>query len=240
MRKLLFLLIMGSGLAFSQGSIFDEITGTINDLTKITLNIVDISDSEENDLGAGLAADIDKNLTAGSTKRWDVDKVFKKILKFVDRKGINYNYKIVNDKEVNAFAIAGGRIYLNTGILNFVKSEDELAFVIAHELGHIEKKHCINKIKLTYLAGKFDVNLAMLVDAMKSVYDVPFSKYDEYEADEYGVTLLKKAGYKKFGAIAFFKRLAEHFKETDRDPVNDFVASHPLSLERAKRIENMQ
>ncbi|GAB1350048.1 hypothetical protein MASR1M107_22630 [Ignavibacteriales bacterium] len=80
----------------------------------------------------------------------------------------------------------------------------------------------------------------MLVDALKSVYDIPFSKYDEYEADEVGVALAKKAGYGKFGAIAFFKRLAEHFKESNRDPVNDFVASHPLSLERAKRIEQMQ
>ncbi len=240
MKKLLLILLMSSAVAFPQGSIFDEITGAINDLTKITLNIVDISEAEENDIGSALAADIEKKMTAGATKRWDVDKIFKKLLQHATRKGIKYSYKIVTDKEINAFAIAGGKIYLNTGMLNFVKTEDELAFVIAHEIAHIEKKHCINKIKLTYLAGQFDVNLAMLVDALKSVYDIPFSKYDEYEADEVGVALAKKAGYGKFGAIAFFKRLAEHFKESNRDPVNDFVASHPLSLERAKRIEQMQ
>ncbi|GAB1350049.1 hypothetical protein MASR1M107_22640 [Ignavibacteriales bacterium] len=64
MKKLLLILLMSSAVAFPQGSIFDEITGAINDLTKITLNIVDISEAEENDIGSALAADIEKKMTA--------------------------------------------------------------------------------------------------------------------------------------------------------------------------------
>jgi predicted Zn-dependent protease len=234
------IIILSCSISFAQGSIFDEITGTINDLTKITLNLVDINDKEENDIGIALGAEIEKSLKIGSTKKWDVKKVFAKVLKNISRNKINYAFKIIKDNEVNAFAIAGGKIYINIGILDFIKSEDELAFIIAHEIAHIEKKHCINKIKLTYLAGKVDANLATLVSAMKSVYDLPFSKYDEFEADDLGVKLIQKAGYNKKGAIEFFKRLAAHFKESPRDPVNDFVASHPLSTERAKRIEKMK
>jgi predicted Zn-dependent protease len=238
--KILFWLLLPVQFIIAQGSIFDEIAGTINDLTKISLNILDISDTEENDIGTALAAELESEMKTGTTKKWDVKKIFNKVVKTVSRKNIKYSYKIVADDEVNAFAIAGGRVYINTGLLNFVKSEEELAFVIAHELAHIDKKHCINKIKLTYIAGRVNVTLAMLVDAMKSVYDIPFNKYDEFEADDFGVKMMQKAGYNKKGGIDFFKRLAVHFDESERDPINDFVASHPLSLERAKRIEKMK
>ncbi|GAB1442766.1 hypothetical protein MASR2M39_16020 [Ignavibacteriales bacterium] len=238
--KILIWLVLPVQFLIAQGSIFDEIAGTINDLTKISLNILDISEAEENDIGIALATEIESGMKTGSTKKWDVKKIFNKVVKNVSRKNIKYSYKIVSDKEVNAFAIAGGKVYINTGLLDFVESEDELAFVIAHELAHIDKKHCINKIKLTYIAGKVNVTLAMLVDAMKSVYDVPFNKYDEFEADDFGVKMMQKAGFNKKGGIDFFKRLAVYFAESKRDPINDFVASHPLSLERAKRIEKMK
>lgn len=238
--KILFWLLIPAQFIIAQGSIFDEIAGTINDLTKISLNILEISDQEENDIGIALGSEIESEMKTGSTKKWDVKKIFNKVVKTVTRKNIKYSFKIVADNEVNAFSIAGGKVYINTGLLNFVKSEDELAFVIAHELAHIDKKHCINKIKLTYIAGKVNVTLAMLVDAMKSVYDIPFNKYDEFEADDVGVKMMQKAGYNKKGAIAFFKRLAIHAQESERDPLNDFVSSHPLSLERAKRIEKMK
>lgn len=233
------LLVLPVGI-YAQGGIFGDIAGTINDLTKTTLNIVDINESEENQIGDALEVELQKSVRNGSSKKWDVAKVFNKVVKNVTRKKIDYRFKIVADKEVNAFAIAGGMVYLNTGILDFIKSEDELAFIIAHELSHIDRKHCINKIKLTYLAGKFDANLATLADALMSVYDIPFSKYDEFEADEYGVKLMQKAGYNKKSAVDFFYRLAKHCQESPRDPVNDFISSHPLSTERAKRIEKMK
>lgn len=238
--KILFWLFFPAQLLIAQGSIFDEIAGTINDLTKISLNILDISEAEENDVGIALGAELETEMKTGSTKKWDVKKIFNKVVKTVSRKNIKYSFKIIADDEVNAFAIAGGKVYINTGLLDFVKSEDELAFIIAHELAHIDKKHCINKIKLTYLAGKVNVTLAMLVDELKAVYDIPFNKYDEFEADDLGVTMMQKAGYNKKGGIDFFKRLAVYYEESERDPINDFVASHPLSLERSKRIEKMK
>lgn len=238
--KILFWLLLPAQILIAQGSIFDKIAGTINDLTKISLNILDISDQEENDLGIALGEELESEMKMGSSKKWNVKKIFNKVVKTVSRKNIKYSFKIVSDDEVNAFAIAGGMVYINTGLLNFVKSEDELAFIIAHELAHIDQKHCINKIKLTYLAGKVNVTLAMLVDAMKSVYDIPFNKYDEFEADDIGVKMMQKAGYNKKGGIIFFERLADYYEESERDPINDFVASHPLSLERAKRIEKMK
>lgn len=241
MKKYFFLLQLFLAYSlFAQGGIFDEITGTLGDLAKTTLNIVDISESEENQIGDALEAELQKKHRNGSSKKWDVNGVFKKVVKNVTRKKIDYRFKIVSDKEVNAFAIAGGMIYINTGMLDFIRSEAELAFIIGHELAHIEKKHCINQIKLTYLAGKFDANLAVLADALMTVYSLPFSKYDEFEADDYGVKLMQKAGYDKKAAVDFFNRLAKHYKEAPRDPVNDFIATHPLSVERAKRIEKMK
>ncbi len=238
-KFILVLLFFPAGL-YAQGGLFGDIAGTINDLTKTTLNIVEINEAEENQIGDALETEVQKTIRNGSSKKWNITGIFNKLIKNVTRKKIDYRFKVVADNEINAFAIAGGMIYLNTGILDFVKSEDELAFIIAHELAHIDRKHCINKIKLTYIAGKFDANLATLADALMTVYDIPFSKYDEFEADEYGVKLLQKAGYKKKAAVDFFYRLAKQSQEAPRDPVNDFISSHPLSTERAKSIEKMK
>jgi predicted Zn-dependent protease len=132
---------------------------------------------------------------------------------------------------------------VNTGILDFLDTEDEIAFVLAHEISHNEKKHCIKRVQYAALASSVDPSFGEIVQMAYNMYSLPFSKYDEYEADENGVMLMQKAGYNKSGAIAFFEKLEELEKEygmDQRDAVNDFISSHPTAKDRRERIRKMK
>ena len=79
------------------------------------------------------------------------------IAKASDRPDIKYTFRVVNDPTINAFAAAGGFVYVNTGLLDILESEDELAVILGHEIGHVSKKHQINFIHSAHrrkVAGK--------------------------------------------------------------------------------------
>ncbi|MBE2279627.1 MAG: M48 family metallopeptidase [Ignavibacteriaceae bacterium] len=116
-------------------------------MNKTILNITQLSDEEENQIGKELETQVSGNLSFTASNEDRVKKIFNKLLPNVSREKINNRFKIVKDKDVNAFSIAGGMIYINTGLVDFVKSDEELAFVIAHEIAYNELKHCIGRIQ---------------------------------------------------------------------------------------------
>lgn len=154
-------------------------------------------------------------------------------------KKLNYQVYIVNDPEFNAYALVGGIVIINTGLLNIIENESELAFVLAHELGHQDLQHCAQQVQYSTLASNIEPELSDLVQLAYSLYYLPFSKQDEYAADKYGINLMKKAGYHKQGAIQFFQRLKKISSASSqkRDPMNDFIATHGSLDERIARIK---
>jgi len=244
--KLIFIIavfLFTGAAAFAQDNILEDVLKTTDKLNQELLNVTSISDKDENKIGKELDKEISKKLIITESKKFDVGLIFKKIKAGVSRKKIDYRFKIVRDTEVNAYSIAGGMVYVNTGLLDFVSNDDELAFVIGHEISHNEKKHCIKKIQYAVLASNINQNLGAIVQTAYSVYDIPFTKYQEYEADELGVKLMTKAGYDKKGALSFFdklKKLEQKYGEENRDALNDFISSHPTAEDRKEKIEKMQ
>jgi len=229
--------------AFAQDDILEDVLKTTDQLNQQLLNITSISDKDENKIGIELDKEISKKLIITESHKFNVGLLFQKIKAGVSRKKINYRFKIVKNKEVNAYSIAGGMVYINTGLLDFVSNDDEIAFVIGHEISHNEKKHCIKKIQYAVLASNINQNLGAIVQAAYSVYNLPFNKYQEYEADELGVKLMTKAGYDRKGALSFFdklKKLEQKYGEENRDALNDFISSHPTAEDRKEKIEKMQ
>ena len=216
--------------------VVDEVNNTLLDFTALT-------DEEENEIGKQLDEMIMEDNEEVNNSKFNVEKIFGEIVKHVDRTELNYSYRIVESEDVNAYTVAGGKIYINTGLLDYLDNEDELAFVIGHEISHNELKHCIKKIQYAAIAGSIDPTLGQVVGVAYSIYDMPFSSDKEFEADENGIYLIHKAGYDKSGAISFFEKLAELEKEygvDKRDPMNDFISSHPTADKRAERIKNME
>jgi len=159
---------------------------------------------------------------------------------------LDYEVNIVDHKTVNAFAISGGRMYVTTGMLDFVKTDIELAGVIAHEMVHADRKHVIIQMarnnRMTLLAiltavasrGEGAAVLAanVLHIAVMGAYSVDLEK----EADAYGIDALTQAGYNPVGILTIQERLKE--ERMKRPEINPGIyRTHPDVEERIAAAE---
>src|SRR5581483_9813079 len=120
----------------------------------------------------------------------------------VARKDVPYNIKILKASDVNSFATLGGYVYIDEGIIDFVQSDDEMASIIGHETGHIERRHVLTmQSKLTALnfifgiASMFSPIVYNLGNLAEAGIAAKLSRADEIQADRYGLQLMSRAGY---------------------------------------------
>jgi predicted Zn-dependent protease len=151
----------------------------------------------------------------------------------VARKDVPYNIKILDVSDVNAFSTLGGYVYVNEGTLDFVQSDDELAGVLGHETGHIERRHAVTSQSKANL-----VNVLLSVGSLFSPYLAPFGQFleagaiakiqrtDETEADRYGLMLMARAGYDPDAMVSFMQHLGAVETE-DHDFLAKYLADHP-------------
>ena len=120
----------------------------------------------------------------------------------VARKDLPYNVKIMKDSQVNSFATMGGFIYINEGLIDFVQSDDELAGVMGHETGHIERRHVLtsnSKAELIQLLFGIASMFSPIIYAFGGLAEegliMKISREDEIQADRYGLQLMSRGGY---------------------------------------------
>jgi len=153
--------------------------------------------------------------------------------KEVARKDVPYNLKIIKDQDVNSFATLGGYVYINEGLIDFVNSDDELAGVIGHETGHIERRHVItSQSKLQALnilfgvASIFSPLIYEFGNIMEAGAFAKIQRADELQADRYGLQLMSRAGYDPDAMKTMLQHLnmleAEH-----SDLVTKYLEDHP-------------
>jgi predicted Zn-dependent protease len=174
-----------------------------------------------------------------------LNKIGEKIALASDRQDIVYRFRIVKDKELNAFSIPGGFVYVNSGVLD-VATDDELAGVLAHEIGHIAARHSVKKLQAT-LGYQIILNIALgisksvdLKNAMEIVFNLGslgYGRKDEFFADKLAVRYTKRAGFNPYGLITFFEKLKKEQKEKGADFNLVFLSSHPPIEERIKNIK---
>jgi predicted Zn-dependent protease len=132
------------------------------------------------------------------------------LVPFVERHRISYSFAVLDSPKINAFAVAGGRIYVTTGMLSFVKSEAELAAILGHEISHVDLKHCVERLQYELAARKVaGDDIAAIVGVGYWLIELGFSEQEELEADVNGVILMAKAGYNPRMAIGIYERLGE-------------------------------
>ena len=118
-------------------------------------------------IGQEAAAQVDRENAIVSDpilNNW-VNSVGSNLAQYRARPDINYTFKIIDTNEINAFSLPGGFVYINYGLLNFVNSDDELAGVLGHEMGHVERRH-----QITLNAKAQILNVIMGVLAMVSPF----------------------------------------------------------------------
>lgn len=145
-----------------------------------------------------------------------------------------FKLKILDSEIVNAYTTYGGYIYITTGLIEFVDSYDELAFILAHEIGHEVNLHTqrkITKLMLTsnLLTQMSAENMIDIVVGLNTKFSAPFDQIDEYEADKYGVLLAHKAGYDSSRFADFFKKMEKY---DDKSIFKKLSSTHPFAEHR--------
>jgi len=159
------------------------------------------------------------------------------------RQDLEWRFRIVDSRQINAFALPGGFIYVNRGLIERAERLDELAGALAHEVGHVALRHSARQIEKqtkTGVAVELGCRLTDLCnsDVARAAIQVGgaalfarYSRHDEAEADSEAVQLVIDAGIDPNGIPALFQRLIE---ERRRSParIEVFFASHPLEEDR--------
>ncbi|MCP4154745.1 MAG: M48 family metallopeptidase, partial [bacterium] len=162
---------------------------------------------------------------------------FKPFLSKEDRR-LDYKVFATLDERVNALALPGGTMVVFSGLLNKVKTDNEIAFVLAHELGHFHNRDHL-KVMGRALVG-ITLSIAIFGDGSSAAklisnavfqVEMKFSQGQERAADSFAVNLMKKAFGNADGAMAFMKKLAE---ENSGWEVLYYFSSHPHPKERLK------
>ncbi|HXE89740.1 MAG TPA: M48 family metallopeptidase [Terriglobales bacterium] len=157
-----------------------------------------------------------------------------------------YTFKVVNQKEINAFALPGGPIYVNVGTIQAADNEAQLAGVMGHEISHVVMRHSTEQASKAMLAqlplavlggrlgGGIGGQLAQLgiVFGLNSVF-LKYSRDAEREADLVGAGIIHDAGYDPHGVVAFFEKLQA---ESGGGRGAEFFSSHPNPGNRAKLV----
>lgn len=254
--------ILAAGIAVINGDIDDSVNAgaafevwgdVIRDVDQFGLSLAGISEREEMRMGRELASQWGE---PGPSPWQDyVDGVGRSLTAHVHRRGIDYRFHVLDSPEVNAFALPGGEVFIFTGLLEFLESEAELAFILGHEIAHIDQRHAIERLAARIALERivFD-DLAAVADLAPSLVRAGYRKYQEFEADLAGLHLATAAGYDPGAALTPFQRQAVREPRTRmrmrNNPVGEaagaviagvgsYLDSHPLTPERIKRLEQL-
>lgn len=163
-----------------------------------------------------------------------------------DRQDVAYQFLAIEDDELNAFTIPGCSIYVFTGLIDKLKNDDQLAAVLAHEIGHCAARHSVKKfqaalgydligrIVLSQIEGGAQQVASLSSNAIISIIFSSYSRKDEYEADRLAVKYTHLAGYNPRAIIDTFKILLDNEQEGIRVP--QIVRSHPYLDSRIEAV----
>ncbi len=154
-------------------------------------------------------------------------------------KNIKWEFSVVNSDEVNAFVLPGGKVVVFSGLFKVLKSEDELAMVLAHEIGHAVARHNAEKItqQMTMSVFRSALYLALGMDLAGGPlllgFQLPYSRTCENEADTLGLQLMAKACFDPRSGPKAMSRLSLG----SGNAMPEFLSTHPNSATRVAKLE---
>jgi predicted Zn-dependent protease len=161
-----------------------------------------------------------------------------------------YSFAVADYREINAFALPGGPVWIDRGVLQAATTESQVAGVLAHEIAHVSERHAARQLTngafVNWGLGLLSSMLGNVggagaaraaAGAMTSGIFLEFSRDDEREADRVGLQILRRAGWDGRGMVELFEILR---REQRRDPaaVEVFFSTHPSPLERIRELQS--
>jgi predicted Zn-dependent protease len=202
-----------------------------------------ISEETEIDIGKNMVEDIirqnkileDKELAAY------LNEIGQNIARASHRNTLAYEFYVLDDDKINAFALPGGFVFVNKGLLDQA-TEDELAFVLSHEVGHISARHSLKRLQSSLgislllgiaLRNPNQQTIRGAINVVHNVIALGYSRKDELLADSLGINYVNKAGYDPQAAISLIEKLGKK----DKNQPLVFLRSHPLPDQRLANIK---
>lgn len=172
-----------------------------------------------------------------------VDKIGQRIVATLPPSPYEFRFAVIDDTEVNAFTPGAGLVYLHSGVLLNARNVSEVAGVLGHEIGHVQRRHVAdNYVRTRNTSTAYSLGaLAAGVFGGPAAYDLAviggqlgalaalntFSREDESEADAFGVDALVRAGYDPNGLVTFFDTIRGRYGDS-----SSFLSSHPAPSDR--------
>jgi predicted Zn-dependent protease len=215
------------------------------------LAITLVSVAQEIDIGRNANAQVRKEvpeLTDAQVKAY-VGDIGRRLVRAAPGPKYPYSFSVANYREINAFALPGGPIWINRGVLHAARNESQVAGVLAHEIAHIAQRHAADQLTKAFAAnlglgvlGAFLGNSGGATAAQTAAgflansMFMKFSRDDEREADRTGLRILTGAGWDGRGMVELFEVLR---REGQRDPraVETFFSSHPAPGDRIAALQ---
>jgi predicted Zn-dependent protease len=167
-----------------------------------------------------------------------------------DSRNLDWHFYIVDSKDVNAFAIPGGYVYVNRGLIERAQTMSQVAGVIGHEIGHVTRRHSIKQMQksqgmniggvlLCTLTSACSTGLAQAgIGVASNGLFAKFSRGDEAEADQEGVKTVIAAGIDPNGFPELFRILLDE-RKAKPGSLDTFFASHPMEEDRITATETL-
>lgn len=204
-----------------------------------------VSTQQEVEMGASYATQIAKELPLVQDPEVNryVTILGDSLARVADQRNLDWHFSVVDSREVNAFAVPGGFIYVNRGLIERATTMAQVAGVIGHEIGHVTRRHSIKQMQkaqgtsigatlLCTLTSVCNSGVAQSgINLAANAAFAKFSRTDEAEADEEGVRYLIKARIDPSGIPEMFAILLKERKEQP-GALDAFFASHPLEESR--------
>ena len=209
-----------------------------------------ISTQQEQQMGAEYAAQINAQLPIvqdAEINRY-INVLGDSLARLADPRGIDYNFYVVNDASINAFAVPGGFIYVNRGLIDRTQNLSQLAGVLGHEIGHVVRRHSVQQMEkaqganiglvlgctLINVCGSQAAQAAINVGG--SALFAKFGRDDEREADRDAIGNVVRAGIHPRGIPEMFQIL---LAERERSPgaVEGWFSTHPGEEERVRETQ---
>lgn len=228
------------------------------DVTRAPMRATRLSDTEETRIGDELAKHYEQSQEPFTPEQQALERYVKQVGGRVAARAqrkLAYRFHLVpNEYLINAFALPGGHVFIGQGLLDQMTSEDELAFVLGHEIEHIDHYHAVERVQLEAQLKHLDLDVvAAIAEIPMSLWQAGYTKQEEFEADREGLRATVSAGYSTQGAIKMLERYAQlqseyviHSKSPSEElskvaieGLEGYFRSHPLTSERLAQVKDV-
>ena len=180
-----------------------------------------------------------------------VNTLGQRIARTTSRSDLNWQFQVVNSNVVNAFALPGGFIYVNRGVLERASNSSEVAGVLAHEIEHVVRRHSVKQMEqaqganvgvgiLCALTAVCNSGVAQAaINVGGTAVFAKFSRTDEVQADEGGFNNVIRAGISPRGMLTFFQKLLAEEQQGGNANVAAWFSDHPGTQDRIADIQRM-